>query len=82
MNQPVLNRFLCFGKRGNCVDERFLEHRRRSSSIAGFAALILAACIFEYRLIFNQIVSWDLVAIILAFAVVKTSLCTWYRFKN
>lgn len=76
MTHPILSRIPFLGK---FVDERFLEHRRRSSSIAGFATLILALCIFEYRLIFNHIVSWDMAAIMLTFAVVKMSLFTWYR---
>ena len=76
MTHPILSRIPILNK---FVDERFLEHRRRSSSIAGFATLILALCIFEYRLIFNHIISWDMAAIILTFAVVKMSMFTWYR---
>ncbi|MGA3032554.1 MAG: hypothetical protein ABSD70_04695 [Terracidiphilus sp.] len=76
MTHPILSRIPVLGK---FVDERFLEHRRRSSSIAGFATLILALCIFEYRLIFNHSISWDMAAIMLAFAVVKMSMFTWYR---
>lgn len=76
MTHPILSRIPVLGK---FVDERFLEDRRRSSSIAGFATLILALCIFEYRLIFNHSISWDMAAIMLAFAVVKMSMFTWYR---
>lgn len=67
---------------GKYVDERFLDHRRRSSSIAGFATLILAGVLFEYRLFHDHHVSWDLLAVILCFAVVKTSLCAWYLFND
>jgi hypothetical protein len=76
MTHPVLSRIPFLGK---FVDERFIEHRRRSSSVAGFATLILALCIFEYRLIFDHVISWDMAAIMLTFAVVKMSMFTWYR---
>jgi hypothetical protein len=66
---PILNRY---------VDERFLEHRRRSSSIAGFATLFLALGIFEYRLLVHNVVDWEMVAVMLTFAVVKTAMCVWY----
>lgn len=67
---------------GKFVDERFLEHRRRSSSTAGFATLLLAGALFEYRLFHDHMWSWDLLAVILCFAVVKTSLCAWYIFND
>ena len=35
---PILGRF---------VDERFLEHRRRASSVAGFASLPVPGCLFR-----------------------------------
>jgi hypothetical protein len=70
---PILNKY---------VDERFLEHRRRSSSVAGFAALILAGCIFEYRIIFSHLIDWEMAAIILTFGVVKMSLFAWYRIND
>jgi hypothetical protein len=76
MTHPVLSRIPILGK---FVDERFLDHRRRSSSVAGFATLIVALCIFEYRLFFNHVISWDMAAIMLTFAVVKMSMFTWYR---
>jgi hypothetical protein len=79
VTHPILSRIPFLGK---LVDERFLDHRRRSSSIAGFATLILALCIFEYRLIFNHTISWDMAAIMLTFAVVKMSMFTWYRLNS
>lgn len=60
------------------VDERFLEHRRRSSSTAGFATLIVACALFDYRLIAGHVISWDLVIVMGTFGVIKTSLCFWY----
>jgi hypothetical protein len=79
MTHPVLSRIPFLNK---YVDERFLDHRRRSSSIAGFATLILAACVFEYRIFVNHVIDWEMAAIILIFAVVKMSLCTWYRLND
>ena len=69
---PILNRF---------VDERFLDHRRRSSSVAGIASAILAVVLFEYRFFHDRVWSWDLFALALAFIVIKLSLFTWYRFN-
>jgi hypothetical protein len=79
MTHPILSRIPFLGK---FVDERFLDHRRRSSSIAGFATLILAFCIFEYRLFFSHTICWDMAAIMLTFAVVKMSMFTWYRLNS
>jgi hypothetical protein len=70
---PILNQF---------VDERFLEHRRRSSSIAGFATLFLAFGVFEYRIFVNHVIDWEMGAVMLAFAVVKISMFVWYRFND
>jgi len=79
MTHPILSRIPILSK---YVDERFLDHRRRSSSIAGFAVLALATVIFEYRLLAHHVYSWDMLAIILTFALVKISLCIWYRFTS
>ena len=64
---------------GKFVDERFLEYRRRSSSLAGIVSAILAVCLFEYRYFVNHVWSWDLVAIVLTFVVIKMSMMAWYR---
>jgi hypothetical protein len=70
---PVLRRF---------VDERFFEHRRRSSSIAGIVAACLAVALFEYRFFWDHIWSWDLFALAISFVVIKMSLFTWFRIKD
>jgi hypothetical protein len=79
MIHPVLSRIPILGK---FVDERFLEHRRRSSSIAGILAACLAVVLFELRFFLDHIWSWDLLAVVLTFVVVKMSLFTWFRFKD
>lgn len=78
MTHPILSRIPFLGK---LVDERFLDHRRRSSSAAGIAAACLAIVLFEYRFFVNRLWSWDLLAIALAFVVIKLSLFAWYRFN-
>jgi hypothetical protein len=78
MTHPILSRIPILRK---FIDERFLEHRRRSSSLAGFSTLIIAGGIFEYRIFVDHVISWDLFAVILTFAVVKMSMFAWYRFN-
>jgi hypothetical protein len=79
MTHPILSRIPILGR---FVDERFLEHRRRSSSIAGIAGACLAVVLFEYRFFWNHIWSWDLLAIALTFIIIKMSLFTWFRFRD
>ena len=67
---------------GKFVDERFLEHRRRSTSLAGITGGLLAAGICEYRLIFQHFISWDLFAVVTTMGLVKISMMLWYRFKD
>jgi hypothetical protein len=64
---------------GQFVDERFLEHRRRASSIAGFATVFVAVALWEYRFLVDHVWNWDLLAVIATFAVVKTFMFFWYR---
>jgi hypothetical protein len=79
MTHPILSRIPVLGK---FVDERFLEHRRRSSSVAGIFSALLALVLFEYRLLFGHVWAWDLLAVALAFVVLKLSLFTWYRIND
>ena len=60
------------------VDERFLTHRRRSTSAAGVIGGALAASLFAYRYYADHVWSWDLLAVSLTVVVVKLSLMTWY----
>jgi len=76
MTHPILSRIPILNK---FVDERFLEHRRRSSSTAGFATLLVAGALWEYRFFADHIINWDLLAVIVTFGVVKMSLFFWYR---
>jgi hypothetical protein len=66
----------------NTIDERFLEHRRRSSSLAGIFTAALALLVFEYRLLVHSVVSWDLLAVSVAFVVLKLTVLVWYRLRD
>ena len=69
MNVPIIGRLL---------DERFFEHRRRSTSIAGIVTAELALLLFAYRFFIEHVLRWDLFAIGITFLVVKLALMTWY----
>jgi hypothetical protein len=72
-----LDKYLC-----KLVDERFLEHRRRSTSMGGIAGALVALALFEYRFFCDHIWSWDLLAVALTMVVVKMSMMAWFRFHN
>jgi hypothetical protein len=61
------------------IDERFLMHRLRSTSIGGLAAVVVAAAFFFYNLYVVHTIRWDLFAVIATAAVVKISVLIWYR---
>jgi len=63
---------------GKVIDERFLTHRRRSTSIAGIVCAVTAIGLFEYRFWVNHVWSWDLLVVALAFVAVKLALMAWY----
>lgn len=69
MSFPILKRI---------VDERFLEHRRRSTSLGGIISTLLAVGIFEYRYFAHGIWSWDLLAVAATFVGVKLAAMAWY----
>lgn len=60
------------------VDERFLTHRRQSTSIAGMIGGVVAICLFEYHYYIDHFWSWDLLAVGLTIVAVKLALMTWY----
>jgi len=61
------------------IDERFLEHRRRSTSIACLAGAVVAYGLFMYRLLASHQIAWDLFAVIATMALVKIAMMIWYR---
>ena len=69
----ILNRF---------VDERFLTHRLRSTSIAGMAGVLTAWGIFMYRYLAQKRFSADLFAVIAVMALVKLAAMAWYTSRH
>lgn len=64
------------------IDERFLHHRLRSTSIAGIACGALAIALFGYRYFMNEVWSWDLLVIGLTFVAVKMVVFVWLRLAD
>lgn len=79
MTHPILSRIPFLGQ---FVDERFLEHRRRSTSLAAIVGICVAGGLFEYRLIFQHILSWDLFAVVAVMALSKLVMMVWYRMHD
>jgi protein-S-isoprenylcysteine O-methyltransferase Ste14 len=67
---------------GTVIDERFLNHRLKSTSIAGIVGACVAIGLFEYRYFFNHVLSWDLLAVACTFVVVKLAVLSWYRLTD
>ncbi len=63
------------------IDERFLTHRLRSTSIGGLAAVLLAG-VFFFINVAHHVIRWDLFAIVATAAVVKMSVLIWYRIND
>lgn len=63
------------------IDERFLTHRLRSTSIGGLSAVLVAAVFFFYNLS-HHVIRWDLFAIVATAAVVKMGVMVWYRLRD
>jgi hypothetical protein len=64
------------------IDERFLTHRLRSTSVGGVAGGVLAMLLFAYRFYIDGIWSWDLLAVGVTIVAVKWGLMTWYYVTN
>ena len=70
------------GFMGRFVDERFLMHRLRSSSLAGMAGALVAAGLFLYRLYIDHLIEWDVFAVLAVIALIKISMMIYYRFRG
>ena len=64
------------------IDERFLEHRRRSTSTAGITVAAAAILLWGYHYYVDHVLKWELFALGLTFVVIKMGLMAWYRFKD
>ena len=67
---------------GRHIDERFLMHRLRSTSLAGVAGGVVAMLLFAYRYYVDHFWSWDLFTVGIAVVVVKLAAMTWYRLTD
>jgi hypothetical protein len=67
---------------GRTVDERFLMHRLKSTSLAGVAGGVIAVGLFAWRYYVDHVWSWDLFAIAVTIVVVKLAAMTWYRLRD
>jgi hypothetical protein len=63
---------------GRMVDERFLNHRLRSTSLSGVIGACTAIFLFTYRLCVNQVWSWDLFTVAVTFMGIKLAAMAWY----
>ena len=66
----------------SAIDERFLMHRLKSTSIAGVVAATVAILLFVYHYYFDHVWSWDLLAVGITMAAVKWALMLWFHFKD
>lgn len=64
------------------IDERYLAHRLRSTSIAGTMGGLVAAGLFAYRYFVDHRWSWDLLAVVVTIIVVKYAVFFWSAWKD
>jgi hypothetical protein len=64
------------------IDERFLNHRLRSTSLGGIAGGVLALGLFEYHLLRQHTYRWELLAVGGTMVVVKMAAMAWYHFTD
>lgn len=67
---------------GKAIDERFLTHRLKSTSIAGVVAGVVAMGLFAYRYYSDHVWSWDLLAVGITMAAVKWALMLWFHWTD
>ena len=73
MNLPVF---------GRLVDERFLMHRLRSTSVGGVVGGIVAGVLFLFRFYFQDVHDWYLFAVLATIVAVKLTLMAYYFWKE
>ena len=64
------------------IDERFLMHRLKSTSLAGIVGALVAAGLWAYRYYVQHVFSWDLFAVLVTIAMVKVVAMVWYRLRD
>lgn len=64
------------------IDERFLEHRRRSSTFALMAGALVSGGLAEYHLLHDHRIDWGLFSVLFAMVFVKLTAMAWFRFHD
>jgi low affinity Fe/Cu permease len=64
------------------TDERFIMHRYRSTRLAMVVGVVMMVLWFNYELIVNQNLRWDLAIILGAMVVTKLAAMLYYRATN
>ena len=64
------------------VDERFLDHRRRSSTFAMMAGALISGGLFEYHLLAQHRIEWELAAVLGGMVVTKLTAFAWFRLRD
>ena len=64
------------------VDERYLNHQLRSASLAGNIGAVLATLLFGYRVWFDHVYRWDLLALALTIGGVKLGAMVWFGLRE
>jgi len=64
------------------VDERFLMHRLKSTSLAGVVAAVLMGVSVLYQFYANGVLRYDLFGILIIMAVVKLVAMFYFRRTN
>jgi len=67
---------------GRAFDERFLNHRLRSTSIGGVAGGVLATLLFAYHYYIDHYWSWELLTVALTIVAVKWALMAWHLWRS
>ena len=67
---------------GKEIDERFLMHRLKSTSLAGIAGGLVAIVLWSYHYYIDHVWSWDLFAVAVTIVGVKLAAMAWYRFTD
>jgi hypothetical protein len=67
---------------GNAIDERFMMHRLRSTSLGGIAGGSLALLLFLYHYTHEHVLRLDLFAVGATVVVVKLAALLWYRLTD
>lgn len=67
---------------GRSIDERFLDRRRRSTSLAGIVGGVFAILLFAYRLYVSHVWSWDLFSVAVTIVGIKLTAMLWFLLND